>query len=194
MPNSSACGLELLAPLKQNSEGSWIDLNSNEIVDLNGMWFTGQPNGKDIQNCATFFASTGRFIDETCTYKSCSVCAWKNEPAFTLRGLKSCRCIDWYYVLLPDVTYNNNVFFLGFGRNNIIFSQELNSWLIVEDRMGDLFQPGIIEKKPTKIVGIFEPETYSNQMPIGMHIWNVTNCGGIIPLKLTPVSKTRLKK
>ena len=70
----------------------------------------------------------------------------------------------------------------------------MNSWLIVEDRMEDLFQPDFIEKKPTKIVGMFEPETYSNQMPIGMQIWNVTKCGGIIPLKLTPVSKMNVKK
>ena len=60
VPESQECGLERIAPLKQNSEGSWIDLNSNEVADLDGMWLQGQPNGKDIQNCATFFASTGR--------------------------------------------------------------------------------------------------------------------------------------
>ena len=65
----------------------------------------------------------------------------------------------------------------------------MNSWLVVEDRMDYLFQQNMIEQKPTKIVGIFEPERFSNRMPIGMHIWNLTNCGGIIPLKLTPVSK-----
>ena len=60
VPESQECGLERIAPLKQNSEGSWIDLNSNEVADLDGMWLQGQPNGKDIQNCATFFASTGK--------------------------------------------------------------------------------------------------------------------------------------
>ena len=49
VPEIQECGLERIAPLKQNLEGSWIDLNSNEVADLDGMWLQGQPNGKDIQ-------------------------------------------------------------------------------------------------------------------------------------------------
>ena len=70
------------------------------------MWFKAQPNGKDIQNCVTFFASSGQFIDESCSYKSCSVCAWKNEPAFTLRGLDKCKSIDGHYVY-----WNRNILY-----------------------------------------------------------------------------------
>ena len=133
---------------------------------------------------------TGRFLDETCSYKSCSVCAWKNEPTFTLRGLCTNTLIDKYYVLLPKLTYNEHVFFFGFGDNNIVYSKKERSWLIVGDLQSELFQFKII-KEPKKIVGAFKPDRFSNQMPIGMQSWNITDCGGLISLKLSPVSTNK---
>ena len=188
LPLSQNCAIkELIAPLQRNSNGSWIDVYTKQNVDLNGMWLQGQPNGKNIQNCATFYGDTGRFLDETCSYKSCSVCAWKNEPTFTLRGLCTNTLIDKYYVLLPKLTYNEHVFFFGFGDNNIVYSKKEKSWLIVRDLQSELFQVKII-KEPKKIVGAFKPDRFSNQMPIGMQTWNITDCGGLISLKLSPVS------
>ena len=177
--------------MKASSNGSWIDVYTNQEVNLTGMWYEGQPNGKDIQNCATFYEDSGLYIDETCSYKACSICAWKNEPTFTLRGLCSNTLVDQYYVLLPKLTYNEHVFFFGFGDNNIVFSKDKKSWLIVKDLESELFQLRNI-KEPTKIVGAFKPDRFSNQMPIGMHQWNITDCGGMMSLKLSPVSVMNL--
>ena len=77
---------------------------------------------------------------------------------------------------------------MGFIKNNIVFSQKQRSWLIVEDTSKDIFKLKSEGREPTKIVGVFKTDTMSNQMPIGMHLWNITECEGKRFLKLTPVS------
>ena len=110
-----------------------------------------------------------------------------NKPLFILRGLCSNSGIDHQYVFLPQIVYNERMFFFGFGANNILFSQEKNSWLIIEDTIVDIIK---LKKKPTKIVGSFQPDEISNKIPIGRHMWNLTSgqCNGMVPLKLTGVS------
>ena len=152
------------------------------------MWLLGQPNGQEMQQCIQFFASTGEFNDESCSYKTCFICEWVREPVFVLKGLCKTIEVDEKFVLLPDVTYDDNLFFFGFGTHNIIYNMDMNSWLIVADLMDDLIKPeGML--KPSKIIGAFQPDKFSNQMPIGRHVWNLTTatCNGMVPLKLTSV-------
>ena len=90
--------------------------------------------------------------------------------------------------MLPNVTYGGNIFFLGFYRNSILFDQDINTMQIVEDKIENLFdssQP----MKPKSIVGYFEyEENNPNQMPIGLHLWNITDCDKKTLGKLTSVS------
>ena len=80
--------------------------------------------------CPTKTLQSGCVNVPATKYNHEEVMAWKNEPAFTLRGFKSCTRIDWHYVLLPDLTYNDNVFFLGFGRNfDVLCSSSYFSYL-----------------------------------------------------------------
>ena len=52
----------------------------------------------------------------------------------------------------------------------------MNSWLIVEDLLSDLIKKNHTNK-PAKIVGIFQPNALSNQIPIGRNLWNLTDTG-----------------
>ena len=84
--------------------------------------------------------------------------------------------------------YDNFPYFYGLATNNILFSKEKNSWLIVRDFTSALFANNTT-KKPTNIVGSFKPIDNSNQMTIGQHYWNLEGdgCGKTIPLKFTGV-------
>jgi hypothetical protein len=178
----------VMTPIKKNRSGHLIDQISNETVHLDHMWSSGQPNGQGLQQCIEFYTSTGQFNDESCAYKTCFMCKWYAEPVFVLRGLCKNTDVDEKYVLLPDVIYGDNLFFLGLARNNILYSKEMNSWLIVTDLMSDLIKPEGT-KEPSAIIGSFQPDKFSNQMPTGMHVWNLTTaeCNGMVHLKLTGV-------
>ena len=140
----------MISPIKKNGSGNLIDQISDKTVHLDGdMWEPGEPNGLDLQQCIEFDAMTGEFDDESCSFKTCFICKWINEPVFLLRGLCKTSEIDEKYVLLPDVTYDDSLFFFGFGHYNIIYSKDMNSWLIVTDLMDDLIKP---EGKEIKII------------------------------------------
>ena len=138
-------------------------------------------------NCS--LVKEGLLYDNSCSTKSCFVCAWKNNPVFYLRGLCDNTRVYEKYVLLPDYVYDDHVYFYGLRYNNILFSKEKNSWLIVEDYTSVLFQPNGTTTRPTKIVGSFKPDTFSHQMSFGNQLWNLTGdeCGDTRRLKFTSV-------
>ena len=179
----------LHSPLRRKRNGVWYDLDSNETVDLKDLWLDGQPDGKEFQKCITYNLETGRHADDGCSVKGCFACSWISEPLFKLRGLCKNSEIANEYVLLPNKTYDETVFFLGLGETNILFRKDMNSWLIVKDKLSDLIK-GNITTMPTNILGVFQPDKLSNRMPIGTHSWNLTDeeCKGNISLKLTGVS------
>ena len=155
------------------------------------MWLPGQPNGKDIEECLHIHSKSGLFIDRLCTsIKACFVCAWNHEPTFKLRGLCRGAKVDRDYVLVPQLTYGENVFFSGFYKNDILFSQKKNSWVIVEGRKDDLFQLSNTTKHQ-RIVGHLISAQNNNVMPFGLHLWNITECGGKTWAKLTSVSNVK---
>ena len=157
---------------------------------MDHMWSSGQPNGKDLQECAVYSAKTGKFHDWPCSNQACLICSWKNEPEFKLRGLCPNSIIDQEYVLLPKLTYQNNLFFYGYENTNIVFSQRANQWLIIEDKISDLFKTQN-ETIPKIILGTFQPNKFNNHLPIGTNFWTLTDigCQRNLTLKLTYVSK-----
>ena len=178
------------SPLRRSSSGSWIDYYTNQTVNLDELWHKDEPNGKELEDCSTY-TKTGEFIDVTCDgYKACSVCLWRKEPIFTLRGLCRETTIERDYVLKPNITYDNYVVFFGFYRNIIVYNKDMNARLIVADLMEELLDSsGTV--KPKSIVGTL---MYKDQyqmpfgMPFGLHVWNVTDCNGNTLGKLTSVS------
>ena len=173
-------------PIRRTASGSWIDSCTNQTLNLDGMWHEGQPNGKDIEECVSYTAE-GLFVDMRCEKLSeCFVCLWRKQPIFTLRGLCSETKIDRDYVLQPNTTYDGHLFFFGFYKNNILFNQEMYSRQIVEDKKEDLFtSSGTM--RPTSIVGHLEYDQSENQIPIGLHLWNITDCKEKTYGKLTSV-------
>ena len=180
-----------ISPIRRTSNGSWIDQNKNEIINMDNIWNKGQPDGGDLQQCATFLETSGKFDDSSCSYKSCFICGWNREPLFTLRGLCSNSNLDNQYILRTDITYNENLFFYGMSNNNIVYSNSMKSWLIVEDKIEDLLKTGTFSV-PSRIIGIFKLNKLGKHyLPVGTNFWNVTEPGcsnNMMPLKLTKVS------
>lgn len=175
-------------------DGSWVDLYTNEAVQTDGMWRSGQPNGEDLEECLSYDAYTGEFVDRACSNEEvlCFTCVWTKEPMYSLRGLCSNANVDTNFNLVPHLTYDKNIFFLGFVRSSILFSNEMKSWLIVEDKQKELFLSNAT--KPTNIIGVYTPDRSGNQLPIGMHSWNITGCQDQLMLKLTPVSSKHIQQ
>ena len=163
------------------------------MANINKLWYSGQPDGQDYQNCSTYHAETGELADDGCSVEACFACSWINEPLFHLRGLCKNSGIAIQYVLLPDRTFDGMFFFLGLGPTNILFKKETESWLIVADKLVDLITPNGTAN-PEEVLGKFKPDNISNKMPIGKKTWNLTNgeCEGQRDLKLTGVSAQRV--
>ena len=181
----------MMAPINRMENEKWIDMNTNKLVDMQPFWKTGQPNGRELQKCAGYNLQTSKFWDIDCPLKYCFVCIWEDEPLFHLKGLCKNSQIDIAYVLLPNWTYDGNFVFSGFDSTNIIFSNVNNSWLIVNDTLAEI-QKAVesnLAYKP-KILGKFEPDKFSNQLPIGLKLWELTDedCRKNVSLKLTVVS------
>ena len=176
------CGKVLITPIKRQIDESWKDLSTNELVDLNGKWDVGQPNGQELQECAFFNLNTGNFYDDTCSTKVCFVCAWSYKPKFLLKGLCSDSKIDHQYVLVPKPPHDGHVIFSGYERNYIIFNKELSSWLITDTLPAE-------NVMPENVFGSYKPDAFTNQLPTGKKIWQLTEegCNGTLPLKLTHV-------
>ena len=85
---------------------------------------------------------------------------------------------------------NGNILFYGFKKNNIVFNKESSSWQIVEDSRSveDLLKSGN-QVLSTKVVGTLKLHELANHMPVGKHLWSLTDrCNQMMPLKLTHVS------
>ena len=92
----------LLAPIRRQPNASWINLDTNELVNMDANWALGQPNGQNLQECITYDLKNGVFYDEECSRKQCFACSWDHQPAFVLRGLCATTKIEKHYILLPE--------------------------------------------------------------------------------------------
>ena len=186
----NACA-NFMAPIRKSSNGSWINQNNNGIVEMDHLWDSQSPNGGDLEKCTGFNGIDSKYFDTPCKSKTCFICAWKDNPLFTLRGLCSNTQVDEQFVLLPEKTFGGNVFFFGIIENNIIFNQETSSWLIVTNKIDEIFQPGGISKDSLNVVGTFQPdESNTHHLPVGTRFWNLTEkCNKVLQLKLTQVRK-----
>ena len=97
--------------------------------------------------------------------------------------------IDQHYVLLPQFDYGG-VFFYGFENNILVYNQISKTWKIIEDSKSveDFLNSDSSIEVP-KTVGTLQLDIDNNQLPVGIHCWNITErCNGIMKLKFTRVS------
>ena len=186
--SENAC-VNFVAPMRRSSNGSWINQNNNGIVDMENFWNSRSPYGEDLNKCTGFKTKHCKYYVTHCKTKACFICAWKDTPAFTLRGLCTDTQVDEQFVLLPEKTFGGNVLFFGIGNNNILFNQETSSWLIVKNSVDEIFSG--ISTDALDVVGSFKPDSSgAHQLPVGTNFWNLTeNCNKVLQLKLTKVSK-----
>ena len=175
--------------MKRSANGSWIDQNKNRIVDMENLWDSRSPYGRDLNLCTGFKADDCKYYADTCKSEACFICAWANSPIFTLRGHCKNTHIEREFVLLPEKTFGGNVFFFGIRKDNILFNQETSSWLIVKNKTKEIFKPGGILTDSLDVVGTFKADqSNTHHLPIGTHFWNLTdNCNKVLQLKLTQV-------
>ena len=160
---------------------------------MDHLWDSRSPNGEDLEKCTGFNGKDSKYFDTPCKSKTCFICAWKNSPLFTLRGLCTNTDIEKEFVLLPEKTFGANVFFFGIRKDNILFNQETSSWLIVKNKTKEIFKPGGISTNSLDVVGTFKPDQSNpHLLPVGTHFWNLTeNCNQVLQLKLTHVCKEK---
>ena len=76
------------------------------------------------------------------------------------------------------------------ANNNIVFSNTMQSWLIVEDKIEDLLKTGTFSV-PSRIIGILKLNKLGKHyLPVGKNFWNITepDCSyNMMQLKLTKV-------
>ena len=182
-----------MAPIRRSSNGSWINLNNNKVVDMKDLWNSRSPYGGDLFDCTgfepNFEANTCKYYSTTCISKICFICVWKNTPVFTLRGLCTNTKIDKQFVLLPEKTFDGNLFFFGIEKYNMMFNQETSSWLIVKNTYEELFKPGGISTDSLDVIGTYQHDhSHALHLPVGTHFWNLTeNYNKVLELKLTQV-------
>ena len=136
----------------------------------------GQPYGENLNMCTGFFAKDWKYFIQTCKDKNCIICAWKDTPVFTLRGLCTDTQVDKQFVLLPEKTFGGNVFFFGIGKanRNRTFNEETGSWLIVNNKAEEIFKPGGISTNSLDVVGTFKfDQSNHHLLPVGTHFWNL---------------------
>ena len=184
----NGCGELRVSPIVRNQEGTWIDFNSKDKVDMSKKWAKFQPNGFDIQECTYYNISDGKFTDITCDNEDCFTCAWDKTPRLHLKGLCQFSEIDSQYYLDPDLSYDGNLVFVGYRKNYMIFSKQLDSWLII----GDSSIPPD-DSLPEKILAKANMNKYGNNFPLGTHLWEMSDgealeCGDTRVMKLTTVS------
>ena len=159
----SAC-VDFVAPLRKSSNGSWINRNDNRIFDMKHLWNIQSPNGGELEKCAGFFAKDSKYFDIPCNSKACFICAWKDTPLFTLRGLCTNTQVDRQYILHPEKTFGGNVIFWGLRNDNILFNQKTRSWMIVKNSNDEIFKPGGISTDSLDVVGTLKPDWSTLQM------------------------------
>ena len=74
----------------EEKEGSFMDPNTKEVLDLNGgigNFIIGEPNGQEAENCVVQWAIDAKWVDYPCNEKSIGSCYLERmPPQFKLRG------------------------------------------------------------------------------------------------------------
>ena len=183
LEQSNDCSELRVSPIIKNNQGHWIDHKTEKEVDLSEKWAQFQPNGLDLQECTYYNISDGTFSDIKCDNTDCFTCTWSKTPKLLLKGLCEFAEIDHRYYLDPDLIYDDLLVFVGYRKNHIVFSKQLDSWLIIEDIPLD----GVL---PEKILAKVNMNNHGNSFPLGTQFWemNDSECGDIRVMKLTTVS------
>ena len=54
---------KFIAPMRKLSNGSFIDLNNQELVNMDQMiWYPGEPNGGELQECTLYNSKSRQYL------------------------------------------------------------------------------------------------------------------------------------
>ena len=175
------CNNILILPIKKIN-GIWMNVETKQTINMTDQWGPYQPNGLHLQECTYFDTILGKFYDIQCSFKKCFTCLWTDTPKFTLRGLCELSTLDHQYILDPSLSYSENVVFVGYKKNHILFSKYHNHWVIIEDET--LPEDGQV---PQKIIGKAHIHLDAHGFALGTKSWEIfeEDCYDEIPLKLT---------
>ena len=89
---------------KADGFNKWVDYNNrSKKVDLK-ISFDFDGNGQSLQMCASNkYIGTKTLSDAKCTKRICTICVWKPNVSFQLRGLCEKSDIEYRYLLKQDL-------------------------------------------------------------------------------------------
>ena len=145
--NNSDCSSYLWLPYKQNLEKRWVHFDGTE-ESLHPefyhkpdwlVWEKGQPNGGDLEKCASVFLndkSSPFAYDSDCVESDyCYICDFEDITFFNFRGL--CRnlhsVLDLEYLVNMEEVEDNlqqGVVWTGYRKSRIMFDRNLTRWKI----------------------------------------------------------------
>jgi hypothetical protein len=70
-------------------EGNYTNVNTGEMLNKalsENLYFAGQPNGRDSENCLMYWGDKKGWFDTGCQEKLDSFCHLKAIPIFKVRG------------------------------------------------------------------------------------------------------------
>ena len=70
------------------NEGTYTNVNTGEELakDAFQPWYMGEPNGKNMENCAIVWARRNFWNDQGCEFKMCGFCELEKAPDIVIRG------------------------------------------------------------------------------------------------------------
>ena len=164
----------------REKEGEWKDFYTGEVMDYDGPFEGGYPNGGDKQNCVVQ-TSKDNWNDVDCYAKSWNnfcVCTHVNRPYLTLRGICVDSAIDSVYI--PRNNMQGHLQYLSSMGSVISFNEKSNLWYIAKNDFETLDLSGYTASSKVSFC-------------LGKHNWTIENdtntCGQGKPyaaqLKLT---------
>ena len=162
------CGLS-----DKMTEDVWLNVNNNEeIQNIGKPWHSGEPNGRDQENCIETRLSITDLINKTswndasCEDRSeCFFCDFKKRPEYKLRGLSLCQMENFDYKYKWTNMIIDGKYVLRGYKGSLIFWNETNkTWKIT----------GNFGKKQKQITISNLREMY----PVGLQKWDLAqdNC------------------
>ena len=118
-------GLFYTGHTDRETEGRWEEATTGNLLDWD-IWAPEYPKQWTIWDCSYYSFNSQSFKDRTCTHLRCPICEVQSKlPNLMLRGVCLQSKVDRHFKM------KTSQHFVGFIQTNMIFSDKLNRWEIV---------------------------------------------------------------
>jgi len=147
-------------------EGVWADATyPYSLLDFDGFWMSGQPDGGVGQNCARTYLDR-RWQDQGCDESFCAVCEFPSRMNLTMRGLcgSDTKLMEGFFDTEYFIEGFNNLkpHWRGLGKSHIYFVPKKKVW-----RLESFYA---VEKYADLAADDTDPNAY---YPLGRLTWKV---------------------